>query len=78
MPVYKYRSIEDMPAARPLPPLQADNLRRAVDLMNLGARLRPLDYTPGVRAFRSFDAALEHRDAREARAARQARSLASR
>jgi hypothetical protein len=78
MPVRKFRSVADMPGARPLPRLQADNLRRAVDLMDLGARLLPLDYDPGVRAFRSFDAALAHRDAREASAAQRTQAQAKR
>ncbi len=75
MPVFKYRSIADMPGPPALPPLHPANLRRALDLTGLGARLLPLDYVPGVRKFGSFDEALRHRQARETAAARRAQAL---
>lgn len=55
MGVKKYRSIEQMPGPPPRPPLEADNLRQAFELMALARALRPFGLTPGVRKFRSLD-----------------------
>lgn len=57
MPVRKYRSIEDMPAPPPLPPLDPGNLKVACDLSSLAARLRPTRFPPGIHKHRSLDAA---------------------
>lgn len=65
MPVRKFRSVADMPGPPPLRPLEPDNLRRAVEMMDLGARLYPLTRQPGVRKFRSLDEAHAQRDARD-------------
>lgn len=61
MPVRKYRSVADMPAVRPLPPLDPDNLRIACELTELAFALRPWRFTPGVRRFRSMEEANLHR-----------------
>jgi hypothetical protein len=56
MPVFKFRSIEEMNAhdARPLDP---DNLRVAVSLSKSCMALHPKRMTPGVRKYRSLDEA---------------------
>lgn len=61
MPVRRYRHVADMPAVRPLPPLDPDNLRIACELTDLAYGLHPWRFTPGVRKFRSMDEANVHR-----------------
>ncbi len=61
MPVRKYRSVEDMPGVRPLPPLDPENLRVACELSELAWALHPWKFEPGVRKFRSVEEAFEHR-----------------
>jgi hypothetical protein len=65
MTVRKYRSAAEMPDVRPRTPLDPENIRIACDLSELGFALRPLRLEPGVRKFRSQDAANRHRAARE-------------
>lgn len=65
MAVRKYRSVADMPAPPPGIRLDPDNLRRAFDLMDLCARLFPMHGQPGVRKFRTLDAARADRDGLE-------------
>jgi hypothetical protein len=55
MPLRKYRSVEEMPAPEPRPPLDPDNLRIAFAWMKLACELRPLRRTPGVRKLSSLD-----------------------
>jgi len=61
MPVRKYRSVADMPGARPLRPLDPENLRIACDLTELARALHPWKLEPGVRKFRSLEEAFSHR-----------------
>ena len=61
MPVRRYRHVADMPAVRPLPPLDPDNLRVACELAELAYGLHPWRFTPGVRKFRSMEEANLHR-----------------
>lgn len=71
MSVRKYRSVEDMPGVRPLPPLDPDNLRIACELTELAYALHPWRFEPGVRKFRSMEDANEHRRKRERRQVRR-------
>ena len=61
MPVRKFRSVADMPGARPLRPLDPANLRIACELSELAYFLHPWKLDPGVRKFRSADEAFAHR-----------------
>ena len=61
MSVRKYRSVQDMPGARPLRPLDPDNLRIACELTELTYSLHPWSFTPGVRKFRNLEEANRHR-----------------
>ncbi len=61
MTVRKYRSIQDMPGPARRPALDPENLRMAFGLSALAAGLSPLLYEPGVRKFRSWEAAIESR-----------------
>jgi hypothetical protein len=61
MAVRKFRSVADMPGPAPRTPLDPDNLRIAVALMELAHRLHPLRRTPGTRKFHSLDEALRAR-----------------
>lgn len=67
MPIRRFRSVEEMPGPVVLPPLLADNLRRACELMELAAGLFPMSYEPGVTRFRSAKEASDHRELRELR-----------
>lgn len=71
MPVRKYRSVAEMPGARPLRPLDADNLRIACELSELAYGLHPWRFEPGVRKFRSIEEANRHRQAWEKRQVRR-------
>ena len=61
MPVRKYRSVEEMPDARPLRPLDPQNLRIACELTELTFALHPWKFEPGVRKYRSGEEAARHR-----------------
>jgi hypothetical protein len=61
MPVHKYRSVADMPGARPLRPLDPENLRVACELSELAMALHPWRLEPGVQKFRSLAEAFDHR-----------------
>ena len=61
MPVYKYRSVAEMPGARPLRPLDPQNLRIACELTELTFALHPWKLEPGVRKYRSAEEAARHR-----------------
>jgi len=71
MPVRKYRSVADMPAVPPRPPLDEENLRIACDLSELGFSLHPWRFEPGVHKYRSIEEADRHRRERERRRVRQ-------
>lgn len=57
MPVQRFRSVAEMPPPPPLPPLSAEALRHACDLMELAWRLHPVRLPPGVRRFHSLEEA---------------------
>lgn len=61
MPVRKYRSVADMPGAKPLTPLDPNNLRIACELSELTFALHPWRFEPGVRKYRSIEEAHRHR-----------------
>jgi len=65
MTVRKYRSVDEMPGVRPRTPLDPENIRIACELSELSFALRPWRLEPGVRKFRSHEAANRHRSARE-------------
>ena len=71
MPVRKYRSVADMPAVRPRPPLDAENLSIACELSELGFALHPWRLEPGVHKYRSLEEANRHRRERERRQVRR-------
>lgn len=61
MPVRKFRSVAEMPGARPLRPLDPENLRIACELTELARSLHPWKLTPGVQKFRSVEEMSAHR-----------------
>jgi len=61
MPVRKFRSITDMPGARPRAPLDPENLRLACSLTQLSYWLHPMKHVPGVRKYRSAEEAWQAR-----------------
>lgn len=65
MGVRKFRSVADMPGPAPLTPLDPDNLRLAVELMDLAIRLSRFSPPPGVRRFHSVEEMDAHRRAWE-------------
>lgn len=65
MPVRKFRSVTEMPGVRPLRPLDPDNLRIACELTELARALHPWKLEPGLRKYRSVEAAFAHRQAWE-------------
>ncbi len=65
MGIRKYRSVDEMPGVRPLPPLDPANLRLACELSELAFALRPWKLAPGVRKFHSAAESYAHRDAWE-------------
>lgn len=71
MPVRKYRSVADMPAVRPLPPLASGNLEIACELSELTFALHPWSLEPGVRKYRSVEEASRSQRQRDRRQARQ-------
>jgi hypothetical protein len=75
MGVRKFRSVADMPGPAPLPPLDPDNLRLAVTLMDLALRLSRFSPRPGVRRFRSVEDADAHRQAWEAAETARVRTI---
>lgn len=62
MPFRKYRSVEDMPGARRMRPLDPESLPVACDLTELAYRMQPWRFEPGVRKFRSVEEAEAHRE----------------
>jgi hypothetical protein len=48
MPVTRFHSVAEMTPPAPLPPLTAEALESACDLMELGWRLHPVHLPPGV------------------------------
>jgi len=64
--VRKFRTVADAPAHPPRQPRDPENLRIAVDLMVLAARMSPVSATPGVRKFRTYDELLRFHARREA------------
>jgi hypothetical protein len=62
MPVRKYRSVEEMPGARRMRPLDVEGLRVACELSELAYGLHPWHFEPGVRKFGSIAEAQAHRD----------------
>ena len=75
MPVRKYRSVADMPAVQPVPPLDARNIRIACELTELTFALHPWRFEPGVRKYRSVEEAQRHRREWERRQVRRADGL---
>lgn len=65
MTVRKYRSVAEMPDVRPRTPLDPENIRIACELSELAFALCPWRLEPGVRKFRSLEAANRHRAAGE-------------
>lgn len=62
MPIRKFRSVEEMPGPPALPPLDAENLRSALSLMEVAYRLCPWQFPPGVHKFHSIEEANASRD----------------
>ncbi len=62
MGVTKYRSVEQMPGPPERRPLDPQNLRLAVGLMNLADRLRPVRRVGGVRRYASYDEMIRERE----------------
>jgi hypothetical protein len=73
MPVWKFRSIEEMPPPPALPPLDPNNLRSALSLMEVAYRLCPWRFPSGVHKFRSIEEANARRDEWESRMIRERR-----
>ena len=71
MTVRKFRSVADMPAVEPLPPLDARNLGIACELTELTFALHPWKFDPGVRKYRSVEEAYRQRRAWEHRQVRR-------
>ncbi len=57
MAVRKFRSVAEMPAPQPLPPLSVQALRAACEVSDLSFRLFPARLPSGVRKFRSLEEA---------------------
>jgi hypothetical protein len=64
MGVRKFRSVADMPGPPPRAPLDPENLRLAIGLMELANRLHAVRRQPGTRKFRSLDEAQRAKDDR--------------
>ena len=73
MPVHKYRSVHEMKQLPPPHPLDWQNLRHAIELMELTTRLFPVRYAPGVRRFHTLEEANRYRDTMQTTRARLAR-----
>lgn len=71
MSVRKFRSVEEMPGVRPLPPLDPENLRIACELTELAYALHPWHFEPGVKKFRSIEEMNRHQQERERRQVRR-------
>jgi hypothetical protein len=61
VPVRRYRSVEEMSAPARLEPGDPNNLRIACELSEMAYGLRPWRFAPGIRKFRSVEAASNHR-----------------
>ena len=77
MGIRKFRSVAEMPGPPPLPALDPENLRLAVELMDLALRLSRFSLRPGVRRFRSVEDADAHRRAWEEAETRRLRGTSS-
>lgn len=73
MPVRKFRSIEEMPGPPALPPLDPNNLRSALSLMEVAYMLCPWQFPPGVHKFRSIEEANARRHEWESQMIRERR-----
>jgi len=62
MPVRKFRSVADMPAASSRPALDPGNLKLACDLSRTAARLSPRRFPPGIHRYASVEAARKQRE----------------
>jgi hypothetical protein len=62
MPVFKYRSIEEVPEPALGTPLDPRNLRLACELSAMAVRLAPRWFPSGVHRYRSVAAASEQRE----------------
>lgn len=71
MAVRRYRSVVDMPAVRPLSPLDSRNLDIACELTELAFALHPWRFEPGVRKYRSVEEAHRYRREWELRQVRR-------
>ena len=70
-------NVAEMPGPVPFPPLDTENLRLAVGLMDVALQLSRFTLRPGVRKFRSAEEADAHRRAREEAETRRLRGAAS-
>jgi hypothetical protein len=73
MPVRKFRSVEEMPGPPALPPLDPNNLRSALSLMEIAYRMFPWRFPPGVHKFRSIEEANARRHEWESQMIRERR-----
>jgi hypothetical protein len=73
MPVRKFRSVEEMPGPLALPPLDPNNLRSALSLMEVAYRLCPWRFPAGVHKFRSIEEANARRHEWESQMIRERR-----
>ena len=67
MPVWKFRSVAEMPPAAVCAPLDPANVALACRLSELAARLHPRRFPEGVHRYRSVEAASLARDTWERR-----------
>jgi hypothetical protein len=73
MPVWKFRSVEEMPGPPALPPLDPNNLRSALSLMEVAFRMCPWHFPSGVHKFRSIEEANARRHEWESQMVRERR-----
>ena len=71
MGVRRFHSVEDMPGPHPRPPLDPENIRLVLSLMDLARHLSPVTFVPGVRKFRSVEEAAQRRQQSEVDANRR-------
>jgi hypothetical protein len=75
MPVRKFRSVAEMPSAAMRATLDPDNLRLACDLSEVGVRLAPRRFPPGLHRFSSVVAARAQREEWERSTVTPARAI---